>query len=90
MKMGRIKTKNENKGLDYYLSLPYSILLIPEEEGGWFAKIPELPGCMTFGDTQQEVLELIEDAKLGWLSVAVEEGDPIPEPEPLAHKVAQG
>lgn len=51
------------KDLDYYLSLPYSILLIPSEGGGWFAEVPELKGCMTFGDTQAEILELIEDAK---------------------------
>lgn len=69
------------KDLNYYLSLPYTIVLIPDtEDGGWFAKIPELPGCMTFGDTQAEVLELIEDAKLTWIAGCLEEGITIPEP----------
>lgn len=71
------------KDINYYISLPYSILLIPEEDGGWFAKIPELPGCMTFGDTQAEVLELIEDAKRLWLTHSLEAGDPIPEPQTM-------
>lgn len=70
------------KALDHYLSLPYSILLIPSPEGGWFAEIPELPGCMTCGDTQEEVLALIEDAKRAWLSVNLADGELIPEPRP--------
>ncbi len=72
-----------NKDLDYYLSLPYSILLTPDEEGGWLAEIPELPGCITFGDTQAEALDMIEDAKRTWLIGSLEAGDSIPEPEPL-------
>lgn len=71
----------EIKTLEDYLTLPYSILLMPDtEDGGWFAKIPELPGCMTFGDTQAEVLELIEDAKLTWIAGRLELGWSIPEP----------
>lgn len=70
-----------DKNIEYYMALPYSILLIPEEDGGWFAQVPELPGCMTYGDTQQEVLELIEDAKRLWLEVNLEKGRPIPEPK---------
>ena len=69
------------KDLNYYLHLPYSILLVPEEDGGWFAKVPELPGCMTYGETQAEALELIADAKKLWLESCLENGDPIPEPE---------
>lgn len=79
--------ENPNKDLSYYIALPYSILLIPEEDGGWFAEIPELPGCMTFGDTKEEVLELIEDAKLTWISGSLEAGDPIPEPHMRAKEI---
>jgi predicted RNase H-like HicB family nuclease len=68
------------KDLAYYLSLPYPILLIPTSDGGWFAEIPELKGCMTYGDTTSEVLELIEDAKQLWISTNFQDGDPIPEP----------
>ncbi|HEX2622383.1 MAG TPA: type II toxin-antitoxin system HicB family antitoxin [Phototrophicaceae bacterium] len=74
---------SDPKNLDYYVNLPYTIELTPAGDGSWFAKIPLLPGCMTVGDTQQEALEMIEDAKLGWLSVALEEGDIIPEPQPV-------
>jgi len=72
------------KDLDYYLSLPYAILLVPsdEEDGGWLARIPDLPGCITFGETKTEALDMLEDAKLTWISGRLEAGDPIPEPQP--------
>ncbi len=71
-----------DKDLAYYLSLPYAITLVPTNNG-WFAKINDLPGCMTYGESKEEVLTLIEDAKLTWLSAMLEEGQPIPEPQPI-------
>jgi antitoxin HicB len=78
--------KAMNKNIDYYMSLPYSVLLTPlsvEDGGGWFAQIPALPGCMSDGETQLEALTMIEDAKRGWIESALAHHDPIPEPEPL-------
>jgi predicted RNase H-like HicB family nuclease len=72
----------KQKTLDYYLSLPYPILLVPDPEDGiWYAKIPLLQGCMTDGDTPAEALENLKDAMTGWLIVSLKHGDPIPEPE---------
>jgi antitoxin HicB len=70
----------ETQNLGYYLGLPYSILLVPDEDG-WYAEIPELPGCMTCGETKEDALQLIEDAKISWLKVSLANGDSIPEPE---------
>jgi predicted RNase H-like HicB family nuclease len=73
------------KTIEYYMSLPYSIVLTPlsaDDGGGWLAEIPLLKGCITDGDTQLEALEMIEDAKRGWLEVALEDKEQIPEPEP--------
>ena len=67
------------KDLEYYLHLPYRIEIYPDGEG-YTAAIPDLPGCLTFGDSLQEVLDLIGDAKAGWLELAIENGQPIPEP----------
>lgn len=72
-----------NKSLDYYMSLPYSLEVIPSEEGGWIIKVKELPGCMTQADKWEDVLDLVHEAKQGWLQVALEFGDPIPEPQPI-------
>lgn len=67
------------KDLEYYLSLRYSIILTPEEDG-WGAIIPDLPGCVGGGDTIEEALDMLEDAKRGWLTSALAHQDSIPEP----------
>jgi predicted RNase H-like HicB family nuclease len=69
------------KNLEYYISLPYTIELTPDEDGYWFAEIPLLEGCMTNGASQMDALEMIEDAKRAWLTTALELGLSIPEPE---------
>ncbi len=66
--------------LDDYLALPYTIEVIPDD-GAWFARIKELPGCMTEVDTWEEILPAIEEAKHLWIELALERGRPIPEPE---------
>jgi predicted RNase H-like HicB family nuclease len=67
------------KTLNDYLALPYTIEVIPDD-GAWFAKIKELPGCMTEVDEWEEILPAIEEAKRLWLEVSLEHHDPIPEP----------
>ena len=68
------------KNIDYYMSLPYTIELIPEPEGGWFVGVKELPGCMTDVNTPEEAVSEIRAVMHGWLEIALEEGHPIPEP----------
>ncbi len=55
------------KKLDYFLSLKYPISIYPEEEGGYTAMIPDLPGCMTQGETLEEVVMNIEEARQLWI-----------------------
>jgi antitoxin HicB len=70
-----------DKTLEYYMALPYTIEIIPDEDdGGYVVRIRELPGCLTQADTWEELLEMIEDAKRLWLESALEHGDHIPEP----------
>lgn len=42
----------------------------PAEEGGYWAEVPALPGCITEGDTIEEVINNLKDAIEGWLEVA--------------------
>ncbi len=72
-----------NKTLEYYLSLPYTIELTPDEDGYWFAEIPLLRGCMTQGASREEVLTMIDEAKILWLETALGEGIEIAEPTPM-------
>lgn len=69
------------KSLEYYLALPYTIELTPDEDGFWFAEIPLLEGCMTNGTDWNDALVMIQDAKLAWLTTALEMGLAIPEPD---------
>lgn len=48
------------------------ILVHPAEEGGYWAEIPALPGCVSQGDTWEETLANIREAAEGWLEVAKE------------------
>ena len=50
-----------------------------ESEGGYTISVPSLPGCLSYGKTFEEAMEMIKDAMGGWLAVAREEGVPIPE-----------
>jgi len=70
-----------NKDLEYYLHLPYRITIQPDPTGGYVVSVPDLPGCISQGDTVEEAMKMIEDAKKAWISVALEDGDQIPEPE---------
>lgn len=53
--------------------------LEPENEGGFTITVPSLPGCISYGKTIDESLEMIRDAMKGWIQVAKEEGLDIPE-----------
>jgi predicted RNase H-like HicB family nuclease len=69
------------KNLEYYLSLPYRLEIIPDvEEGGYGARYPELPGCITCSETMDGVIANALDAKKAWLEAAIEEGIEIREP----------
>ena len=43
------------------------------EEGGFWAEVPALPGCVTQGDTLEEVTANLREAIEGWLSVETTE-----------------
>jgi len=45
-------------------------IIHPAEEGGYWAEVPALPGCITEGDTMEEVVANLKDAIAGWLEVA--------------------
>ncbi len=70
------------KTLDEYMSLPYRLEIIPDtDEGGYVGSYPELPGCLTVGETIAEVAQNAEDAKREWLTAALKDGITIHEPE---------
>ena len=70
--------------LEEYMKLPYRLEIIPDtEEGGFVAYYPELPGCITCGETIADAVANIDDAKREWLIAAIEENIAIAEPEKI-------
>ncbi len=69
-----------NKDLEYYLRLPYKVMIHPSPEGGYVAEVPDLPGCLTQGETLEELMEMVEDAKRCWIADALEKNEEVPEP----------
>lgn len=57
------------------------ILYWSNEDEAFVAEVPELPGCLAHGDTQEAALENTREAITLWLDTAKEFGDPIPEPK---------
>ena len=60
---------------DYHINIFWS-----DEDGCYVADIPDLQHCAAFGDTPQEALQEVLQAKQAWLESARAHGDPIPEP----------
>lgn len=73
-------TKIKRKPLEYYLKLRYPVTFEEAPEGGYFVQIEDLPGCYSQGETPEEAMKMIEEARQLWLEVAYEEGLEIPEP----------
>lgn len=72
------------KTLEYYMSLPYRLEVIPDTcEGGFSARYPDLPGCITCADSLEKVVSNAMDAKKAWLESALEDGIEISEPMPV-------
>jgi predicted RNase H-like HicB family nuclease len=58
-----------------------TILYWSKEDSVYIAEIPELPGCMAHGASQEEALAHANEAIQLWIETAKEFGDPIPEPK---------
>lgn len=67
--------------VDEYMNKKYKFELIEDEdEGGYCISFPDLPGCMSFGESIDQAIVNGEDAKREWFWSMIEEGNRIPEP----------
>ena len=66
--------------VERYMAKPYRIDM-RRSDWGWYIKVPDLPGCMSQGETPDEAFEMIQEAQRLWFQVALEDGRPIPEPQ---------
>ncbi len=72
------------KTLDDYMTMPYRMEIVEDTaEGGFVVSYPDLPGCITSGETLESAAQNALDAKKAWLIAAMEEGIEIHEPDNL-------
>jgi predicted RNase H-like HicB family nuclease len=71
---------------DYHINIFYS-----DEDGGYIADIPDLVSCSAFGNSPEEALSEVEQAKEAWLTAARDSGKPIPKPSyrPAIYQVTE-
>jgi predicted RNase H-like HicB family nuclease len=56
----------------------YTVILEPQEEGGFTVTVPALPGCISEGETVDEVIKNIKDAITGYIASLRKHGEPTP------------
>ena len=56
----------------------YTVVLEQEQDGGYVASVPALPGCVSQGDTREAALANIREAIELYLDDCRDAGDPIP------------
>ncbi|WP_407928331.1 type II toxin-antitoxin system HicB family antitoxin [Archaeoglobus neptunius] len=61
--------------------LSYRILLRKEPEGGYTVTVPSLPGCITYGETIEEAIEMAKEAIELYIESLREHGEEIPTDE---------
>lgn len=65
------------------LEYPVIIAPLPSEDGGGFSAIvPDLPGCMSDGETPEQALANVQDAITVWMEAAQDLGRSVPRPSP--------
>ncbi|RJO71132.1 MAG: type II toxin-antitoxin system HicB family antitoxin [Myxococcales bacterium] len=75
-----MKRRQTKPDIDASAKIQYYARLTPQEEGGFLVEFPDLPGCLTEGDSLEDALANAREALSGWLYVAVKEDDDIPAP----------
>jgi antitoxin HicB len=63
--------------------LQYPVVVQPlsaEDGGGFVATVPDLPGCMSDGETPEEALTNVQDAIATWIEAAKDMGRKVPKP----------
>lgn len=65
------------------MKLVYPAVFYPCEEGGYSVEVPDLPGCISEGDTLADAILMGEDAASGWVLDELESGRPAPHASPI-------
>ena len=67
--------------------MEYLVVIEKANDGSYSAYVPDLPGCVSCGDTEQEVRQLIQEAVPLHIQALREQGQPVPPPTAKSHVV---
>jgi predicted RNase H-like HicB family nuclease len=67
--------------------LNYTVLMTPDETGGYVVTCPALPGLVTEGDTLEEARDMAADAIRCYIESLQKDGEPIPTDNPIVEEV---
>lgn len=65
----------------------FTVVMTPDETGGYVVTCPALPGLVTEGDTIEEAREMAADAIRCYIESLQKDGEPIPPDMPIIEKV---
>ena len=66
------------------MKLTYPAIFYPWDDGGGYTvEVPDLPGCVSEGDSLAEAIFMGTDAASGWILTELEDGKPIPKASPI-------
>jgi antitoxin HicB len=68
--------------------LNYTVLMTPDDAGGYVVTCPALPGLVTGGDSLEEARTMAADAIRGYIESLQKDGEPIPTDNPIVEEVA--
>ena len=78
------------KTLNDYMAMSYRMEIVEDkDEGGFVVSYPDLPGCITCGETVESAVANALDAKKAWIEAALENGVEIHEPDSLENYSGQ-
>lgn len=65
-------------------AMQYTVVIEPADDGSLSVWVPDLPGCVSTGDTRDEALLNIADAIKGHIDTLRAHGEPVPPPRSVA------
>jgi antitoxin HicB len=76
-------TKSDSTAKDVagYLALPYTVVIRPDDDGDFVARIHELPGCLAHGSDPNDALRNLREVQQLWVEECISAGRAVPEPE---------
>lgn len=78
------------KTFDDYMAMSYRMEVVEDkDEGGYVVSYPDLPGCISCGETIESAMQNALDAKRAWIEAALEENIVIQEPDSLENYSGQ-